>query len=96
MTDRTITLPATIVERLEILAEHQGRSVDEVVGDLLNTYAPTPVQANHWALNLAEAMEAAELDWIDDPEASINSRRHFAEHLRQRWERTQALEDDRG
>jgi hypothetical protein len=26
-------------------------------------------------------MEAAEIDWIDDPEASANSRQHYRRHL---------------
>lgn len=90
MTDRTITLRSDLVERLETLAEQQGRSVDEVFGELLNTYAPTA--GGTWALAVAEGMEAAEIDWIDDPDASLNSRAHLQQHLRERWERMQ----DRG
>jgi predicted transcriptional regulator len=40
VTDRTITLRSDLVERLETLAERQGRSLDDVFGELLNTYAP--------------------------------------------------------
>ena len=91
MTDRTITLRSDLVERLETLAERQGRSLDEVGNDLLsellNTYAPTP--SGNWALAVAEGMEAADIDWIDDPDASLNSRAHFQQHLREQWERTQ-------
>ena len=91
MTDRTITLRSDLVERLETLAEQQGRSLDEVgnelLSELLNTYAPT--SSGNWALAVAEGMEAAEIDWIDDPDASLNSRAYFQQHLREQWERTQ-------
>jgi predicted transcriptional regulator len=87
MTDRTITLRSDLIERLETLAERQGRSLDEVFGELLNAYAPTP--HGNWALAVAEGMEAADIDWIDDPAASVNSRAHFQQHLREKWARTQ-------
>lgn len=72
MTDRTITLQAELVERLESLADVQGRTMDEVLGDLLQQYAPR-AQGN-WVLAVARGMEAADIDWIDDPDASANSR----------------------
>jgi predicted transcriptional regulator len=87
MTDRTITLRSELVERLEALAGQQGRTVDEVFGELLNSYAP--VGGGNWALAVAEGMEAADIDWIDDPDASVNSRADFERHLRKKWERTQ-------
>jgi predicted transcriptional regulator len=87
MTDRTITLPSDLVERLETLAERQGRTVEAVFGELLNSYAP--VGGGNWALAVAEGMEAADIDWIDDPDASVNSRAHFERHLREKWARTQ-------
>ncbi len=87
MTDRTITLRSDLVERLQTLAERQGRSLDEVFDELLNTYAPTV--SGNWALAVAEGMEAAAIDWIDDHDASLNSRAHFQQHLREQWERTQ-------
>ena len=87
MADRTITLRSDLIERLETLAERQGRSLDEVFGELLNTYAPTPHE--NWALAVAEGMETAVIDWIDDPAASVNSRGYFQQHLREKWERLQ-------
>jgi predicted transcriptional regulator len=87
MTDRTITLRADLVERLESLAQRQARSLDEVLDELLNTYAPEA--RGNWALAVARGMEAADIDWIDDPDASVNSRAHFERHLREQWERTQ-------
>ena len=87
MTDRTITLRSDLVERLETLAEQQGRSLDDVFGELLGAYAPE--YGTNWALTVAEGMEAAEVDWRDDPEASENSRMHYERHLREKWQRTQ-------
>lgn len=87
MTDRTITLRSDLVERLEALAGQQGRTLDEIFGELLNSYAP--VGGGNWALVLAEGMEAADIDWIDDPGASTNSRAQFQQHLREKWTRTQ-------
>lgn len=92
MTDRTITLRSDLVERLETLAERQGRSLDDVFGELLNTYAPSA--SGNWALAVAEGMEAADIDWIEDPDASVNSREHFQHHLREKWERTQKVDGD--
>lgn len=94
MTDRTITLRADLVERLEALAQRQGRSLDEVFGELLNTYAPA--KSGNWALAVAEGMEAADIDWINDPDASVNSHEHFERHLREKWQRTQNMSDDNG
>ena len=91
MTDRTIRLRSDLVERFETLAEQEGRSLDEVFSELLNTYAPTGDR--NWALAVAEGMEAVGIDWVDDPNASLNSREHFQQHLREKWERTQ--NDDR-
>lgn len=87
MIGRTITLRSDLVERLETLAERQGQSLDEAFGELLNAYAPAA--GGSWALAVAEGMEAADIDWIDEPDASLNSGAHFWQHLREKWERTQ-------
>ena len=91
MTDRTITLRSDLVERLETLAEQQGRSLDEVgnelLSELLNTYAPT--SSRELGTGGCGGMEDADIDWIDDPDASLNSRADFQQHLREQWERTQ-------
>ena len=92
MTDRTITLRSDLVERLETLAQTQGRSMDDVFGELLEQYAP-PVGGN-WALAVAEGMEAADIDWRDEPTASERSREHFERHLREQWRRTQTSDAD--
>jgi len=92
MTDRTITLRSDLVERLEALAGQQGRTIDDVFGELLNSYAP--VGGGNWALAVAEGMEAATIDWIDDSDASMNSRANFERHLREQWERTQSDDSD--
>lgn len=92
MTDRTITLRSDLVERLEALAGQQGRTIDDVFGEILNSYVP--VGSGNWALAVAEGMEAAAIDWIDEPDASLNSRANFDRHLREQWERTQSDDSD--
>lgn len=92
MTDRTITLRSDLVDRLETLAQTQGRTVDEVFGELLEQYVPSV--SGNWALAVAEGMEAAAIDWRDDPDASTNSREHFEQHLREKWQRSQHLDAD--
>jgi predicted transcriptional regulator len=79
MNQRTITLPADLVERFEQLADQRGRSPDELFAELLNNYVPA--SGGNWALAVATGMEAAEIDWIDDPDASTNSRQHYKQHL---------------
>lgn len=80
MMDRTITLRADLVEHLEALAERQDLSLDGVFGQLLDTYAPT-ASNKHWALAVAGSVEAANINWIDDPDASVNSWRHLKRSL---------------
>lgn len=92
MTDRTITLRSDLVERLEALAGQQGRTIDDVFGEILNSYAP--VGGGSWALAVAEGMEAAAIDWIDDPDASVNSRHDFERHLREQWKQAQSDDSD--
>ncbi len=92
MTDRTITLRSDLVERIETLAGQQGRTLDDVLGELLNRYIP--VGGDNWLLAVAEGMEAAAITWIDDPDASINSRAHFEQHLREQWEKSQSEGSD--
>ncbi|MBC8099968.1 MAG: hypothetical protein H7Y11_11045, partial [Armatimonadetes bacterium] len=54
MTDRTITLRADLIERLETLAIQQNRSPDDILGELLNGYTPRPIPGGNWALAVAE------------------------------------------
>ncbi len=94
MAERTISLRSDLVERLEAIADRQGRSVDEVFGDLLGQYAPP--EDRNWALAVAVGMEAAEIDWIDDPDASVNTRAEFSRYLQEKWQRTQQTAEDDG
>jgi hypothetical protein len=87
MSYRTITLPADLVARFEMLADQQGRPLDELFTELLSNYAPT--SDSNWALTVAVGMETADIDWIDDPDASVNSREHFEQHLYEKWRGTQ-------
>mgnify|MGYP000232793649 CR=1 FL=1 len=93
MNTRTITLPSDLVDRLESLAERQGRSVNDVLGEVLGSYVPS--SRTNWALAVAEGMEAADIDWIDEPHASTNTRADFERHLHEKWQRTQQ-DDDNG
>ncbi|MCL4251917.1 MAG: hypothetical protein KJ065_27445 [Anaerolineae bacterium] len=92
MTDRTITLRSELVERLEKLA--QGRTLDEVVGEILEQAVPPRSGNKNWALAVAEAMEAADIDWIDEPDASARSREHFEQQAYEKWQRTQTSDID--
>jgi hypothetical protein len=72
MSEKTITLRADLVERLERIASEQGRTVDDVVENFLpnHEYEKTenpPKRLNGWAFKLVEAMEAADIDWQEPP-----------------------------
>jgi predicted transcriptional regulator len=88
METRTIILPAQLVSRLEMLAQRRGRSLDEMLGDLIEDAAPA--KNSQWAVALAEGMEASEIDWIDDPDASETSRVHLEAYLSQKSSRIEA------
>ena len=60
MTNRTITLRDDLVDRFEKLAAQQGRSLDELFGELLDDYAPS--QDSYSALDVAPLP-----DYDDDP-----------------------------
>ena len=92
MADKIILLRSDLIDRLEALAQAQGRTVNEVFGDLLEQYAPSP--RGNWALTVAEGMEAADIEWHDDPDASTRSRENFKQHLREKWQRTQTSDTD--
>ncbi len=92
MANKTINLRADLVERFEALAQAEGRTLDEVFGELLEQYSK-PAQKN-WALAVAEGMEAEDIDWLDDQDASTNSRQNFEQHLREKWRHTQNSDAD--
>lgn len=49
---------------------------------------------NDWALGVAEAMEQANIAWIDDPDASENYRKYIERDLIEKWERSQREDSD--
>ncbi|MBK8024592.1 MAG: hypothetical protein IPK19_25000 [Chloroflexi bacterium] len=61
MTDRTITLRSDLVERLETLAEQQGRSLDDVFDSLLNSYVPA--SGGNWAISWTAASRRWRSGW---------------------------------
>jgi hypothetical protein len=89
MDHRTITLPADLVERFEQLADESGRSVDELFAELLSSYAPS--SDGNWALTVAAGMETADINWIDEPDASAKSREQFKRNLDEKWKRSQNI-----
>ena len=86
----TMTVRSDLRERLEALAAAQNQSVDEVLENLL----PPPPTRENWALAFAEEMEAADIDWVIDPEASVKSRERYKQHVYEKWLRTQNQTDD--
>ena len=95
MTDRMIALDSELADNLETLAREQGRSVNEVIGDFLKQH-PTPEKPSgkNWAQALVERMEAADIDWVDEPNASENSREKFKQYAYEKWLRTQGSDTD--
>jgi hypothetical protein len=89
MTDRTILLRADVVERLEALA--QGRNLNDVLDDLLQRAVQQP--SNNWALAVSEGMEAADIEWLDEEDASEQSRARYREHVLKRWQDHQDADD---
>lgn len=83
MSSKTITLRSDLVDRLQEIASSQGRSVDDVVETLLEP------PANNWALAVAEAMEAEDIDWQDEPDLSTNSRANYEQHIYEQWKKRQ-------
>ena len=90
MTDRMIAVRSDLADRLEEKAREEGRSVNDVLGELLEQPEPAQRPRSNWALAVAKGMEAAPIDWIDDPAASTNSRKHYRQYLQEKWERTQS------
>lgn len=95
MANRKITLRSEVVERLEEMATQRGESVDMVLSELIGVPSTDVEEAEQesWAVDLAEEMAAADIDWVDDPQASVNSRRHFYEYLEQRAKRRTETDD---
>ena len=81
MTDRAITLRSDLVERFEELAREQGRSADDLFGEMIERFPRAKNPKNNWLLEAAEEMEAADINWIDDPDASLHSHERFEQYL---------------
>lgn len=81
MTDRMIALSSDLIDRLEEMANEQGRSVNEVLGEMIARSPKAKNPKNNWLVEIAEEMEAADIDWIDDPEASLHSHERFEQYL---------------
>lgn len=84
MAERTITLEASLVEQLEALATKQNYSLNELFNVMITLFPTTPPQPN-WALQLAEAMENAPIEWEQYPELSSESRHAYHAYLAEQW-----------
>jgi hypothetical protein len=93
MAERTITLRAKLVERLEQMASEQGRTVDEVLEALVMGKARNP--KNQWALDLADGMAAADIDWKEPP-AGKTSREMYEEYIHEQRLKAQQEVDESG
>lgn len=83
MSETTISLRSDLVERLQTLAQEQGRTVDEVFDELLEQY-PRKSSSDNWAFEVAQAMEDADIDWLDEPDLSARSRENFKQSVHKR------------
>ena len=90
MAERTITLEASLVEQLEALATKQNYSLNELFNVMITLFPTTPPQPN-WALQLAEAMENAPIEWEQHPELSSESRYAYHAYLAEQWIEEQNL-----
>lgn len=88
MSDSTITLSTEIVVRLEMLAEQEGRNLNELFTDLLQQYQPAPSN-KQWAAKLVTHMENAAIDWLDEADLSAHSATNYADASYQTWLKTQ-------
>jgi hypothetical protein len=93
MEEKTIKLRAELVEQLEKLASVQGRSVDEVLADLIESRS-APRAGSGWALRVAERMENLDIEWHDEPELSSRSRETYQNDLYERWQRSQLADNE--
>ena len=93
MAEKTIRLRAELVDRLESLATAQGRSVDDVLTNLL---AETEAPQNLWTMELIEAMADETIVWRDVPDLSESSRERFQQAQFERWQQTQLTDEDDG
>lgn len=89
MSQKSISLPSELIERLEALAQAQGRTVAEVFDDMLAQYHASQSQGSQWAVQLAQNMAQAEIAWQENPDLSQHSQDDFADDAYQRWLKTQ-------
>lgn len=95
MADKTITLRADLVDRLETLASEQGRTVDALLEEMLPGKPPAPEKPKNWALAVVRAAEEANIEWEDLPgiDAASESGNLYYEDRYQRWLELQQRED---
>lgn len=90
MSTQTFTFRAELAARLEAYAAAQGQTVEEALESLL----PAPPVRGNWVQALLDEMAAADIQWLDEPDAVERSREHFERYLQEKWERTQRPESE--
>jgi len=104
MANRTLTLQAELVNRLESIAQERGATVEAVIADLIgephlpsDTLQSDTPPAESWAVAVAREMEAfweaQGTNRVGDPDASVNSRKHFEEHLAKKYDQSAMSEN---
>lgn len=93
MTEKTITLRAELVERLEALAQQTGQSIDDILASILNAQTEQSKSSN-WAMAVVRGMAEADIDWVDAPDLSEKGSRIYREDLHQRWAQSQQGDTD--
>ena len=76
---------ADLCERIKALAAERGQSIDELLEDLLSADS----KPTNWALAFADAVESADVEWVNDPDASIKSSERYKQHVYDKWLQTQ-------
>ena len=99
MSERTLTLRADLVDKLEALAERRGLTVEDLLCIEFDVDIPISIAvnpANQWVIAVAKGMAEEDIDWIDDPNAAANSRYHLESYLEDKLKTSQALEEANG
>ncbi len=95
MEERTLTLRADLVDRLEAMASKQGRTIEDVLDDVLEDVEPAAEKPNNWALAVVRAATEANIEWEDLPNIAnaSESGNLYYEDRYQRWLELQQRED---
>jgi len=94
MAKTVIEVDETIAAQLNALSLEYNQSIDELLRVFLSSRFMSSQHDNKWALALAQRMKEADIEWKNDPDASINSRARYKKHLLEKWQRGQVKNSD--